>query len=556
MKKALFTLLLVAATCSVAMAQNRVIVTIDTAACESFVWNVNGQTYTADTALIQPNAANDTLFVLNLVVAHNASASETVVSDRCDYTWHGETYHTSGTYTDTVAILGGCDSVYTLNLTLDSVEIDSLTVSACGEYVWYGDTLITSGIYTDTTYSTVNNCMNIEVLDLSIVTQLDRYDTVANCGKYIWNNDTLTTSGDYTYFYEDTITLCDTLFHLNFDFTVNDIETVYDSACNAKTWRGNTYNETGVYYVTDTNSTTGCVTRRTLDLKIKQFRTPAKDTTMSGCNSVRFTVSSLAGSTTRVFSESTDFDTNLISRRWEQCYDSTIHLHVIIRRSTSTDTVVAECDSFYWDRTKKIYKADNEVKYTLPDTLNAARCDSSIILKLTIKSSPVIEAINGDWRLAEGETARLYPTATEGSVYRWTVTPSVATSMDGDTLVIPNVQGNLDVALEATINYSDVSIACHDTSWISIITYVGIASANTPSVTLYPNPTVGQLNIECAEAVREVSVFNALGQQVATAENLGTKGLMNLAALSRGTYTMRIVMANGESIVRKFVITK
>ena len=76
------------------------------------------------------------------------------------------------------------------------------------------------------------------------------------------------------------------------------------------------------------------------------------------------------------------------------------------------------------------------------------------------------------------------------------------------------------------------------------------------NVSLYPNPTVGQLNIESAEAIREVAIFNTLGQKVVTNYNLGNKSLMNLSNLSKGTYTMRITLQNGETVVRKFVITK
>lgn len=558
MKKALFTLLLIAATCSAALAQNnggRVLVTTDTVACESFVWNANGQTYTNDTADMFINATNDTLFVLNLTLTHQGVVNETISVDRCSYAWHGETYTTSGNYADTVSGIAGCDSIFNLSLTLSSVETDSLTANVCGEYVWNDDTLTTSGTYNDTIVNTESNCTHIDVLSLTIATQLDRFDTVENCGNYIWHDSTYNQDGDYNFLFQDTVNLCDTLFHLNLAIVTNDLTIVYDSACNSRTWRGHTFTETGVYYDFDTNRTTNCVTRRTLDLKIKPFRTPVKDTTMNGCNSIRFTVSTITGSTTRVFTSNTDFDTNIYNRNWALCYDSTIHLHVIIRHSSNSDTIVSACDSFYWDRNKKTYLSDNEVKFTLPDK-NIEDCDSTLTLKLTVKDSPVISAINGEWNLNEGETARLYPTATEGSTFQWSVSPAMPFSTEGDTIVIPNVQGNIDVSLIASLNHSDANIVCHDTSWISIVTFVGIPGTDAATVSLYPNPVVGQLNIECAQALREVSVFNAIGQQVLNTQNLGTKNLLDLSTLSRGTYTMRITLANGETVVRKFVITK
>ena len=556
MKKALFTLLLVAATCCAAMAQdngNRVIVSTDTTACQSFTWSANGQTYVADTVVTYINATNDTLFVLNLVVEQPAVVNDTVATDRCNYSWRGNTYSVNGDYADTVTTAAGCDSIYNLHLTVSDSEADTLVENVCGEYVWNGDTLTTTGFYSDTT--TTATCMHIDVLNLSILTQLDRYDTVENCGRYMWHGDTLTQDGAYTHLFIDTVTLCDTLFHIDFHVVMNEMDIVYDSACNSRTWRNHTYTETGVYYDYDTNATTNCVTKRTLDLIIKPFRTPVKDTTMVGCNSVRFTVSSIRGSVTLVFTENADFDTSLSSINYALCYDSTIHLHAIVKYSTTSDTAAVACDSFYWDRTQRTYTASGEPKFTLPDT-NAQGCDSIRVLTLTIKKSPVISAINGEWRLADGDTARFYPTCTSGATYRWTTTPNVPTTTDGDTLIVPNVTGNIDVTLEATVNYSDINFACHDTSWITIVTYVGIDGVNTPSVSLYPNPTVGQLNIECAEAISQVTIYNALGQQVALQNNMGSKSVMDLATLSRGTYTMRIVLANGETVIRKFVITK
>jgi uncharacterized protein YegP (UPF0339 family) len=39
-------------------------------------------------------------------------------------------------------------------------------------------------------------------------------------------------------------------------------------------------------------------------------------------------------------------------------------------------------------------------------------------------------------------------------------------------------------------------------------------------------------------------------------QNLGTQSAMNLSNLSKGTYTMRLTLQNGETITRKFIISK
>ena len=100
------------------------------------------------------------------------------------------------------------------------------------------------------------------------------------------------------------------------------------------------------------------------------------------------------------------------------------------------------------------------------------------------------------------------------------------------------------------------NFSCYDTSWITIVTFVGIDDVQGTQVSLYPNPTVGQLNIESAETIREVTIYNALGQQVLNNYISANKSQMNLSSLSKGNYTMRVILQNGETIVRKFVITK
>ena len=543
------------------MAQNNdplAIVQNNVTACETYTWNVNGITYTSSTVVSYLNATNDTLYVLNLTVNTPYSSTETIVSHACTYTWRNNIYYHSGTYSDTVlgnTALGTCDSVFVATITIPTTEIVSTTENACGSFFWHNNTYSESGTYSDT--NTIVNpdlttCTHIDRLVLSIVETIYVSESAEHCGNYTWYGETYTENGIYTHVESDTTIGCDTLHTLNLTIIVDTANMIADSACDYYMWRGDTIRTSGIYNVNDTNATTGCVTYRSISLNIKPLRTPHKDTSMVGCNSVNFNISSLAGSTTKRFSADATFDTNLIDRRWTRCYDSTIHLNVTIHKSGYDSTYVNACDSFYWKLNKRTYYKTPTTNPTYAFATDTFNCDSIMVLFLTINSSPVISAINGEWHINAGDTAVLYPTCTEGSSYKWTYGTH---TFSGDTLRIPNVQGNIDVALEATINYPANNIACHDTSWITIVTFVGIDQVQGTNVSLYPNPTVGQLNIECAEAIREVAIFNTLGQQVAIHQNLGNKSLMNLN-LNKGTYTMRISLQNGETVVRKFVITK
>lgn len=557
MKKALLSLFLVAAFLPMVMAQ-RTIVPESVTACQSYTWAVNGQTYTNDTVVTY--TTNDTVYVLSLNINTPFVSNETINSEMCTYNWRGQNIVLSGTYSDTIVAVAGsgmCDSVFNANIHVSNTETVNHTANACGSYTWFDSTYTTSGVYTHTVNTPVEGsmfgCTHIDQLNLNITSTIYVNEQVSHCGDYTWFGEARTQTGVYTHTVTDSVIGCDTIHNLNLTIVVDTAAMVSDSACAEKTWRGNRYTVTGIYSMLDTNSSTHCVTYRSVNMKIKQPRTPELDTAITGCNSINYIINSFAGSTTKKFNESTLFDTTIIDHRWARCYDSTIHLNVTVNKSGYDTTYANACDSFYWSLNKKIYYHTPETNPSTAFATDSFGCDSMMTLILTVNAAPVISAINGEWNLNAGDTAVLAPTCTPGASYLWHY--GNQTSRDS-VLIIPNVTGNMDVTLEATINYPANNIACHDTSWITLVTFVGINGAENTNISLYPNPSVGQLNIESAEAINEVVIFNALGQQVAVNYNLGTKSLMNLSNLSKGTYSMRVKLQNGETIIRKFVITK
>ncbi|MGB1032371.1 MAG: T9SS type A sorting domain-containing protein, partial [Flavobacteriales bacterium] len=76
---------------------------------------------------------------------------------------------------------------------------------------------------------------------------------------------------------------------------------------------------------------------------------------------------------------------------------------------------------------------------------------------------------------------------------------------------------------------------------------------------LYPNPTVGVLNvsIENASSVKAIEMLNGLGQ-VVVSEMLNQKGSfvqqMNISDLASGLYTLRLKTTEGD--VSKLIIKK
>ena len=186
---------------------------IDTAVCESFVWNgvtytasgeyphtyvnvfgcdsvvtmhltVNTTTYgTFDTAVVEnalpchyndstyieagtytqylTNAAGcDSILTLNLVVYNNVTATvdTTVCAADLPYTWHGHSFTAAGTYVATLLTSHGADSVVTYHLSVDNLaaSIGNVTHITCyGESTGAATATITGG-QTPMTYAWTN----------------------------------------------------------------------------------------------------------------------------------------------------------------------------------------------------------------------------------------------------------------------------------------------------------------------------------------------------------------------------------------------------------------
>ena len=81
----------------------------------------------------------DSVHTLNVTI--NSSDATSSSETECDsYTWDGVVYTSSGSYANTYTNAVGCDSVHTLNLTINSSDATSSSETACDSYTWEGQT--------------------------------------------------------------------------------------------------------------------------------------------------------------------------------------------------------------------------------------------------------------------------------------------------------------------------------------------------------------------------------------------------------------------------------
>ncbi|GBL34841.1 serine-rich adhesin for platelets [Filimonas sp.] len=161
----------------------------------------------------------DSIVTVNLTTGSAIVNPPVNVSACNSYLWplNGQTYTVSGTYITSFNSMAGCDSNYTLNLTINQNSSSSLTATACNSYLWVQNnvTYTASGIYV-VTGTNAQGCADTRTLNLTIYQSINSVTNAAVSGSYTWavNGQTYTASGVYQSSYT-TINGCDSILTLN-----------------------------------------------------------------------------------------------------------------------------------------------------------------------------------------------------------------------------------------------------------------------------------------------------------------------------------------------------
>ena len=118
--------------------------------------------------------ANDTSS--HYIVTVYSPAVDTITASICpsdSFVLGTQTYRTTGSFNDTLhaASINGCDSIVTLNLTVFSPAVDTITAFICpsDSFTFGSNVYYSAGFYNDTLHaSSVNGCDSVITLNLSI----------------------------------------------------------------------------------------------------------------------------------------------------------------------------------------------------------------------------------------------------------------------------------------------------------------------------------------------------------------------------------------------------
>lgn len=154
--------------------------------------------------------------IARLINCAPISTSQTIVE--ClgySITVGSNTYTTTGIYTDAFTGVYGCDSTVITNLTINQPSSATDIQTACTSYTWVdGNTYTASNNTATWTGTNINGCDSIVTLDLTI-NQSNITDVQTACGTYTWvdgntytsNNNTATWTGTNIYGCDSIVTL-------------------------------------------------------------------------------------------------------------------------------------------------------------------------------------------------------------------------------------------------------------------------------------------------------------------------------------------------------------
>lgn len=250
--------------------------TIAAATCGSFT-SPAGNTYTSSgiyyDTLVNA-AACDSIITINLTIYQSSSSTLNVSDCNTSYTApSGATYTSSGTYTDIIPNVVGCDSVITINLTLNAPTSSSITASACDTYTApSGAQYTSSGTYTDI-IPNVAGCDSTITINLTVNNSSSSTLNVSACDMYTAPSGAqYTSSGTYTDMIANAAG-CDSTITINLTINTASSSTISASACDTYTApSGATYNTSGTYTDMIPNAA-GCDSIITINLTVNYTST-------------------------------------------------------------------------------------------------------------------------------------------------------------------------------------------------------------------------------------------------------------------------------------------
>ena len=341
--------------------------------------------------------APSSLLFKNIVLENISTAlpctttTSTFTTSACgSYTWaaKGNKVYTASNKTDTIHLTnaGGCDSIVTLDLTINPIPI-IYTLSGGGSYCNGGKgvpvsmngsdldtkyqifinginsgnaingdgslqsgTLFNAGTYTLLAVNNTTGC-SASMNGSAIVTVLQPSTAsidVTACGSYMWHGKTYSSTGDYNFDTANAVG-CDSLTTLHLTINKPTGSTITITNCGSYSWNGQTFSTSGTYTKTfKGGNAKGCDSTATLNLIISAA--PINQSVdLSDCKSVTYNGVTYTKNTTL-------YDTIKNGNGCDSVY-KTINIYITFQAIISVDKNPT-CNTQIATFTSKVYNAN------------------------------------------------------------------------------------------------------------------------------------------------------------------------------------------------------
>ena len=352
------------------------------------------KTYTYENPAGAPNSLGcDSTIVLSLTVLPNIT--HTFKDTACiSYTWDETTYNTSGSYDRIFSASNGCDSIVTLQLTINQPS----PVTPIADVVCFGDAYEKHGfdlplqtqVGTEDHFKTWKNqfgCDSVVKLTLTVLPKITHSENKSACVSHTWKDKTYTESGDY----QQTFTAsngCDSIVTLHLTINQPTTSSIYDTICQGEAYTKynfniNTQGKSGVIeeHLTAKNSN-DCDSIVTLYLTVNEPTTRTiYDEICQGeiYSQYNFNINTQG--------ESGVIERQLNTQNSNGC-DSIVTLHLTINQPTTNYISDAACAGTTYQKNGFNLELDGTeetiVRTRLSETPNVFGCDSTVHLTLTV----------------------------------------------------------------------------------------------------------------------------------------------------------------------------
>ena len=348
--------------------------------CDGDAYAFDGQTLTTSgsyTATFTTANGCDSVVNLNLTALPPlATTLNEQICDGASVTVGTTTYTTAGTYTQTLTSAAGCDSVVTLNLTVDPTYQEQVSATICDgdSYPFGSQNPTTTGTYTEV-FTAANGCDSAVTLTLTVVQQIvtNLAANICDGDTYAFNGQSLSSPGSYS------VTLasaagCDSVVNLTLAVDPNPVVNLAATICDGDGYQvgTQTFTAAGSYSVT-LASAAGCDSTVNLTLAVTPDVTVTQQ--LSVCDGQVVTVGGQPFSTTGVYT---------VPLTTPAGCDSTVVLDLTVNPAYGVAVSAQICAGDSYQLGAQTFTAAGLYTVTL---FTAAGCDSTVTLDLDVASS-------------------------------------------------------------------------------------------------------------------------------------------------------------------------